>query len=275
VDTTFAAPALVGGVYAITLQGAKVLAAGGFTAPTSRVLRLLGDGSWDSSFDPGTGPATSPPDAYLAMAPSAALAVQTDGTVFYGSTFNEFNGVPRFMVARLTSSSLNFLAASRKVHGASGPFDLNLPLVGTPAVEGRSGGANNEYQLVFKFGGDVSVSNAWVQSGNGYVQSYSGTGTDTITLNLYAVTSSQRISVTLAGVSDGSITTNVGVSMGVLPGDTTGNGAVTASDVAQTKAQSGQTVTGANFVNDVNVSGGSINASDLGLVKSRAGAQLP
>jgi hypothetical protein len=41
------------------------------------------------------------------------------------------------------------------------------------------------------------------------------------------------------------------------------------------KGQSGQPVTSSNFRTDVNVSGGSINASDIGVVKSRAGTSLP
>ena len=63
--------------------------------------------------------------------------------------------------------------------------------------------------------------------------------------------------------------------MRVLAGDTNGNGSVSASDVAQVKAQSGQTVTAANFRLDVNASGGSISASDVSLVKSKSGNTVP
>jgi len=41
------------------------------------------------------------------------------------------------------------------------------------------------------------------------------------------------------------------------------------------KAQSGQAVTGSNFRLDVTANGGSISASDIGLVKSKSGTQLP
>ena len=54
-------------------------------------------------------------------------------------------------------------------------------------------------------------------------------------------------------------------------GDTNANGVVNASDVSQTKSQSGQAVTGANFRTDVIVNG-TINASDVSVVKSRSGA---
>ena len=62
--------------------------------------------------------------------------------------------------------------------------------------------------------------------------------------------------------------------MGVLVGDTTGNGSVNASDVSQTKLKAGQTIDVTNFRNDVTVNG-SINASDVSFVKARAGTSLP
>jgi hypothetical protein len=67
---------------------------------------------------------------------------------------------------------------------------------------------------------------------------------------------------------------DVPLQMGVLLGDTNGNALVNAGDVAQTKGQSGQPVTAANFRQDVNANG-SINAGDVALVKSRSGTSLP
>jgi hypothetical protein len=64
------------------------------------------------------------------------------------------------------------------------------------------------------------------------------------------------------------------ISVIMLIGDTTGNKTVNASDVAQTKAQSGLAVTSANFREDV-THNGSINASDVSLVKSRSGFGVP
>jgi hypothetical protein len=62
--------------------------------------------------------------------------------------------------------------------------------------------------------------------------------------------------------------------MAVLVGDTTGNGTVNATDVSQTKGQSGQAVTGTNFRADVNANG-SINGTDVSFVKSKTGTALP
>jgi hypothetical protein len=62
--------------------------------------------------------------------------------------------------------------------------------------------------------------------------------------------------------------------MGVLVGDTNANGTVSAADVAQTKSQSGQPVTGSNFREDVNTSG-TISSTDVAIVKSEVGTALP
>jgi hypothetical protein len=163
---------------------------------------------------------------------------------------------------------------SRKLHN-SVPYDINLPLTGTPGVECRSGGATNAYQIVLSFPAPITYSSAAVTSGAGSVSSSSGSGTNTVTLDLSGVTNAQRLTVTLAAVNDGSATNNVAVTMAVLIGDTNGSGGVNATDIGQTKAASGQPVDATNFRRDVNVSGGSINASDIGLVKAQSGSLLP
>jgi hypothetical protein len=231
----------------------------------------------DYTFDVGTGIRTAPANAYDLGIPASvnALAVQADGRVLIGGIFNQYNGTPRVGLARLTDVTLNFTAVSRKVHGADGPFDINLPLTGTPAVECRSGGSGNNYQLVLTFGGPVTFGAAAVTSGSGAVTDVSGSGTNTATINLSGLTSGQTIKVTLSSVSDGTITNDAVVPMSVLIGDVAGNGSVSASDIGQVKSQSGQPVTADNFRSDVTASGGTINASDIGLVKSRSGTQLP
>ena len=155
-----------------------------------------------------------------------------------------------------------------------GNFDINLPLTGSSGIECRSGGVTGDYQVVFTFASPVTFISAVVTAGTGSVSSASGSGTTVVTANLTGVTNAQRITVTLQGVNDGTGTGDVSVQMGVLVGDTTGNGTVNASDIGQTKAQSGQAVTGSNFRTDVNVSG-SINASDVSLIKSKSGTALP
>jgi hypothetical protein len=75
-------------------------------------------------------------------------------------------------------------------------------------------------------------------------------------------------------VSDEFRTGNIGVPLRVLVGDTNGNRTVNASDIGQTKGQSGAPATTANFRTDVNASG-TVTASDIGRVKASAGQTVP
>jgi hypothetical protein len=93
-------------------------------------------------------------------------------------------------------------------------------------------------------------------------------------VELLSVANAQRITITLFGLNDGANTGNLVIPMGVLLGDTGGNGAVNASDVSLTKLRSGQAVNAINFRTDVSVSN-SINATDVSIVKSRSGTALP
>jgi hypothetical protein len=164
-------------------------------------------------------------------------------------------------------------AVSRKVHGVAGTFDVGLPLVGTPGIECRSGGATNDYQVVVTFGGPVTFSNAQVTQGTGSVSSTS-MNNNQVFVNLTGVTNAQTIQVTLFAVNDGTVTTNVTIPMSILVGDTTANGVVNSSDIAQTQSQSGQPVTASNFREDVTANG-AINSSDIALVQSKSGTGLP
>jgi hypothetical protein len=62
--------------------------------------------------------------------------------------------------------------------------------------------------------------------------------------------------------------------MGVLLGDTTGNGAVNSSDISQTQSQSGLALSNSNFREDVTVNG-AINSSDISTVQVQSGTALP
>ncbi len=163
-------------------------------------------------------------------------------------------------------------AVSRKVHGAS-PFDVNLPLVGSPGIECRSGGASKAYQVVITFAAPVTIAGASVTSGSGSVSSTTVSGSQ-VTVNLTNVSNAQVITITLTGVNDGTHSSSVNIPMAVLVGDTSANGSVNATDVSQTKVQSGQSVSGTNFREDVFVNG-VINSTDVGIVKTASGTALP
>ena len=105
------------------------------------------------------------------------------------------------------------------------------------------------------------------------VSSYTVNGA-VVTVNLTKVTNAQTITISLSNVSDGTNVGNVSLPMAVLLGDTNADRFCDAIDVAQTKSQSGNAVTNANFREDVNVDG-FIDAVDAALVKSKSGTALP
>lgn len=97
-----------------------------------------------------------------------------------------------------------------------------------------------------------------------------------MTINLTGVATAQTLTVTLSGVTDrfSQVLPDTPVSMRVLIGDTNANGTVNATDVAQTKTQLGQAVTGTNFRTDVSANG-AINSADIAIVKSHLGEGAP
>ena len=111
--------------------------------------------------------------------------------------------------------------------------------------------ARVSYQEVITFASPVTLTGVTVTNGTGSA-TFSGSGTTVITVNLTGVTDQQRLGVTLKNVSDGTTTANILIPMGVLIGDTGGNGNVNAADVGQIKSQSGVAVGAGNFRADVN-----------------------
>jgi photosystem II stability/assembly factor-like uncharacterized protein len=243
------------------------------------------------------------------------LFVATDVGVFYstagGSSWTSLvNGLPRVAVLGLTLHAPSHTlrasthgrgawdidigslavavqsAVSRKTHGGVGPFDINLPLTGTPGIECRTTGSTRDYTMVVTFNSNVTVTGnpqAQVTLGTGCVGS-GGTCTGNVTVSGASVTipltniaNAQTINVRINGVNGAPIdtpATDFTIPMGILIGDTNANGTVNAADVAQTKARLGQTVDATNFRSDVNANG-SINAADTAIVKQNSGTSLP
>jgi hypothetical protein len=167
-------------------------------------------------------------------------------------------------------------AVSRKTHGDAGQFDINLPLTGNPGIECRTGGASGDYQVVirFPFASTVVMTGGVTLNApqGGSISNFSVNGRE-VTINLTGIINAQTVTVTLTGVNDGTNVGTVVVPMSVLLGDTTANGLVNSSDVAQTQSQSGQAVNLGNFREDVTVNG-AINSSDVALVQSKSGTGL-
>ena len=113
------------------------------------------------------------------------------------------------------------------------------------------------HTLVITFNNPSGERSASVASGTGTVSGSPTFSGNTMTVNLTGVTDVQKITVNLSNVTDsvGQKLPATAVSMNVLAGDTNGNKTVNSSDIGQTKAQSGSSVTIANFRQDVTPNG--------------------
>lgn len=152
----------------------------------------------------------------------------------------------------------------------------NCPSAGTRGVESRSGGANGDHRVVFTFAGPVTLSGAIAAPAANKTASVVGSpaisadGTE-VTVDLTNVSNAQTITVRLLAVNGAGDLT---VLLGILAGDTNGDGTVNSGDSQQTRSRSGQPITLANFRSDVNADG-LLNSGDSFLVRKNSGAALP
>jgi hypothetical protein len=155
---------------------------------------------------------------------------------------------------------------SRKLHN-NVPYDVVLP-VGGKGIESRGGPFQ---QVIFTFPSPVNVGNVVVQ-GSAQLAGYTPNGS-VIAVDLNDVADVQNITVTLQNVSNGSPNTDISVRIGILRGDTNGDGSVNSGDAMQTRSRSGQALDATNCRSDVNIDG-SINSGDAAVVRSRSGTAL-
>jgi RHS repeat-associated protein len=197
----------------------------------------------------------------------------------YSTVNRQYDAAGRLMVDQQTFPATSGMpvpavqptsVVSRKSHGAAGNFDIDLPLMGEPGIESRSGGV---YQIVATFGTPITFGSATVSSGIGSVASASSAGA-VVTINLTGVSSAQRMTVKLSGLSDGTNSGDLTIPMRILVGDTNGNGFVNSTDISQTQSLAGQAITITSFRSDVNANG-AINSSDVSAVKANSGQGLP
>ena len=198
----------------------------------------------------------------------------------YYATNSTFNWKTRIGSFRINPAQplVNVSAKSEVTQGASGPFDIDLPLYAGASGPGRGVECRNasggSYTILFNFTNPITSV--------GGVTSSCGTATAAIDVHQQQVIVSlngtgcnaQYITVQLNNVSDGTNTISPAVTFGLLIGDTNGNGNVNAADVAQTKSQSGMAACPPNFREDLN-GDGVIDASDIALVKFNVGSSLP
>ncbi len=170
---------------------------------------------------------------------------------------------------------------SRKVHAGVGPFDIDMPLVGTPGIESRGSGPVNDYTLVFSFAGNVTgftgatVSSHNPSNGTGTASAVLGPELNQVTVNLNGVSTGQYLTVTLNGLTAGGITGNVlSPQIGILVGDVDTTGRVDGNDVSAVQSHTRQTPDTTTFRYDVNATG-RIDGNDVSTTQSQTRAGLP
>jgi uncharacterized delta-60 repeat protein len=94
------------GISAIAVQSdAKIVIGGKFTSyngvPRGRIARINADGSLDATFDPVPGVANVIPSDPSRIAYVNAVAIQSNGKILIGGSFNQVNRVERLSAARL------------------------------------------------------------------------------------------------------------------------------------------------------------------------------
>ena len=268
-------------VTSLARSGQTLYAGGYFTTiggqPRNRLAGLDIASGLVTPWDPNVDPNLLPPFFFQSV---NAMAVSGD-TLFAGGNFTSVGGLPHSYIAGIKAVIPVQLvsAVSRKVHGSAGTFDINLPLTGNPGIECRSGGANGDYTLVFSFANTLtSIAGANLASGVGTVATANIDSTDAhnYIVNLTGVTNAQRITVSLANVTDSArnFSSAVSASMGVLIGDVNGNGVVSNGDVSLVQARVGAAVDSSNFREDVNANG-VLSNGDVSVTQAQVGQALP
>ena len=168
-------------------------------------------------------------------------------------------------------------AVSRKTHTGVGDFDIPLALSGPATTEPRSGGASNNFTIVFTFTNPLAaVDEATVSCGSVSSRLVDPSNTRRYIVNLTGVVcNSHDIGITLVGVHDtlGSTLANTTVAMGLLRGDTNNDRFVNAGDALQTRSRAGQAADATNFRSDVNTDG-FINSGDTLIVRAASGTTI-
>ena len=200
-------------------------------------------GTWDVATDSsgnGSFVATLPTLVPAGATVFTALATR-DSLPFSSSEFSNCmtSGTPPVLQS----------AASRKVHGGAGTFDLPLSLTASnPTTEPRQGPAQT---IVFTFDKPIVAATAGITEGVATAGTPTFSGNSVI-IPLTGVINQQYVLVFLFNVmaSDGGAAYAT-VRVGFLAGDVNQNRVVSVADLALVNAQLAQTVTAANFLKDV------------------------
>jgi hypothetical protein len=205
-----------------------------------------------------------------------------DHTFIKGNTDNSFPPATYTITGNTVCPAVPIVpvsAVSRKTHGSAGTFDIDLPLIGQPGIEDRTGPTAGNHQVVVTFSLPVTVQNVTVTPGAGGTASIAApngfsVNNSQVTVNLTNVSNAQTLTINLIGVTDGARSGNVAIPMSVLLGDVSGNGSVDSGDVTLVRQQTLQDVTLSNFREDVNANG-AIDSGDVTIVRQHTLTSLP
>jgi len=193
-------------------------------------------------------------------------AAKSAGTVYWVNA-------PTYVPATFLSP---LAASSRKIQGA-GTFDLNMPALNALGIECRAAGSGNTHQVVFTFANPVTLTSATATPGANATGSVSGSpivSGNHVTVNLTSVSNMQRLLINLSGVSDGTITNDFSVTMGLLLGDVTANGRVDGNDVSAVQGQVRSPLNINNFRAEVTANG-KIDGNDVSTTQGQVRTFLP
>ena len=164
-------------------------------------------------------------------------------------------------------------AASRKVHGSAGTFDLLLSAVTTnPTTEPRQGPTAT---VVLTFDKAVTGATAAITEGTATAAAPTFSGNDVV-VNLTGVSNQQYVTIGLSNVTsaDGGIGGTGSVRLGFLAGDVNQTRVLSIADLGLVNAQLSQLVTVANYLKDVNASG-TLTVADKGITNANLTKALP
>jgi DNA-binding beta-propeller fold protein YncE len=164
-------------------------------------------------------------------------------------------------------------AASRRLHGAAGTFDLALSLVSTnPTTDPRQGPTQT---FVFVFDKPVNAATVTVTEGVATAAAPVFSG-NAVIVGLTGVSNQQYVTVSLTGVdsTDGGINGTGSARVGFLTGDVNQSRVVSVADLGLINAQLSQPVTAANFLKDVNANG-TLTVADKGIANANLTKALP
>ena len=227
-------------------------------------------GNWINVLDPA---GVSVADFATNVSSPAKMQVGPTGSLYYLYGAGGTGGVNR--VDATTTFGITG-AASRKVHGPAGTFDLPLSLVTTnPSTEPRRAGAGSSHTIVITFNHPPVSGSAAITEGAAVAGGPTFSGNDMV-VPLTGVANAQYVTVTVSNVSssDGFSGGAGAVRLGVLRGDVNGTRTVTIADLGVVNAQLTRTVTAANYLSDVSVSG-TLTLADKGMANAALTTSLP